>query len=228
MSFHWSTENRKLVELARLLNLKKGEVVSFDLPAGYTCPMANACLSYAHKYTGKIRDGKESQFRCYAASSESAFTNTRKAHWRNFELLKGLGSNQMANAILESLPKKAKVVRIHASGDFFNKTYFNAWLKVAKARPDIQFFGYTKVLEYAKASKPSNFNLVYSYGGKQDSLLSNEPTCYVVKNESEAKKLGLPVACPDSSKADDYFYIINKISFAIILHGTQPAKKRKA
>ena len=226
MSIRWSTKNKKLVELSRKLGLKHNQVISFDLPAGYTCPAASLCQSFAHRETGRIRDGKDAEFRCYAASVESAFTNSRKAHWSNFEAIKGKTSKEIARIISESLPKNTKIVRIHSSGDFFNKTYFNAWIMVAKQNPEIIFYGYTKILDYVKAEKPSNFKLVYSYGGKHDSLRTDEPTCFVVKSESDAKRLGLHVACPKDDPANDYEYIMQGVSFAIILHGTQPAKKR--
>ena len=54
----FSKGNRKLNELATDLGLKKSQVISFDLPAGHTCPMASECLSKADKITGKITDGQ--------------------------------------------------------------------------------------------------------------------------------------------------------------------------
>lgn len=222
----FSKDNSKLNELAKELGLRKSQVTSFDLPAGYTCPMADECLSKADRVTGKITDGKNVKFRCYAASSESAFKNARNAHWRNFDAIRRLSTNEISDLILSELPKDVKVVRIHASGDFFSQRYFNAWVRVAFSRPDVKFFGYTKVLKYVSASKPDNFKLVYSFGGKQDSALSNEPTCFVVNNIEQAMEKGVEIACPDSKSANDFEYIMNSKSFAILIHGTQPAKAK--
>ncbi len=221
----FSKGNRKLNELAKDLGYRNSQVVSFDLPAGHTCPMASECLSKADKVTGKITDGKDMKFRCYAASGEARFTNVRNAHWGNFEAIRNLSTDEIADLILSQLPKDVKVMRIHASGDFFNKSYFQAWVRVASYRPDIRFFGYTKVLEYVSAGKPGNFKLVYSFGGKQDSKLTVEPTCFVVSDLSQAVLKGVKIACPESKSANDFEYILRGESFALLVHGTQPARK---
>lgn len=59
----------------------------FDLPAGWTCPQANLCLSKANPLNGTITDGPNTQFRCYAASCECVFNSTRKHRWNNFKRL---------------------------------------------------------------------------------------------------------------------------------------------
>lgn len=219
----FSHGNKKLKKMAVELGLTKRAVLGFDLPAGHSCPFANICLSKAHKVTGKITDGKNTIIRCYASSGEARSTNARKAHWYNYELIKGKTTNEIAQLILDSLPPYAKIIRIHSSGDFFAKYYFMAWVKVAQARPDLDFFGYTKAIQYVDFCKPDNFKLVYSYGGKLDHNLKNQPVAYVVKSRLQAVALEVPIAC-QTNMADDYTYIMQGISFANMLHGTQPAK----
>lgn len=217
----FSIGNTKLLHLAKEKNCK---VTSFDLPAGHTCPCADECKSFADKITGKITDGENCKFRCYAASSEAAFTASRKAHWRNFEAIAACKtSDDMKDLILSELPKDVKIVRIHASGDFYSRKYFLAWVKVAQARTDIQFFGYTKVLPYVKYQKPDNFCLQYSFGGKMDSKVTCEPVAYVVKTIADAVKRGVDVAC-QKSESDDFDFIMEGRTFALLIHGTQPAK----
>ncbi len=218
----FSTGNSKIHKLALELGLSKKQIVCFDLPAGYTCPMANLCQAFANRETGKITDGKEMKFRCYAASSESAFTPVRNLRWHNFDALRNC--KNMVTEIENSLPVGVKVIRIHSSGDFFSKDYFNAWLTVAENHPEIIFFGYTKILEYVKIAKPENFKLVYSFGGKQDSMVTDEIVAYVVNTKMDAIKRNLAVSC-DENPADDFHYIMKGQSFALVLHGTQPAKK---
>jgi len=218
---NFSYGNSKLHELAKYLSLPKRAVVSFDLPAGYTCPMANKCKSYANRETGKITDGKDMVFRCYAASSEAAFTSVRKMRWNNFDALRGKSVNEMATLISESLPSGVKVVRIHSSGDFFSFDYFLAWMQVATLNPSITFFGYTKVLDYVNAPNPDNFRLVYSFGGLEDARVTNEPVCYVVASPDVAGSL--PVAC-QANPSDDYDFVMAGLSFALALHGTQPKR----
>lgn len=221
LSYH----NSKIHKLSSLIGLKKSELASFDLPAGWSCPMADMCLSKADKITGKITDGKNSQFRCYAASLESAFTSTRKAHWHNFEILRGKSTEQMVELILESIPSSVKVMRVHSSGDFFNRDYFNAWVAVARQLPNVVFFGYTKILPYVNADKSDNFRLVYSYGGKLDHLVTNEPVAYVVNTIADGLARGFDLAC-QIHPADDFNFIMSGKSFALALHGTQPAKNK--
>lgn len=223
----FSFGNSKMNKLASYLGLRKNSVATFDLPAGYTCPMANLCQTYSNRLTGKITDGQNSKFRCYAANLESAFPSVRKLRWYNFDLLKSTGFNVqgMTQLIEVSLPKGIKVIRIHSSGDYFNENYFNAWVNVAKNHPEIKFFGYTKVLTYVNADKSPNFNLIYSYGGKMDNQVKNEPVAYVVNTVSDGHALGLTVSCQENP-SDDYDYITAGKSFALALHGIQPKRSR--
>jgi len=221
----FSVGNTKILALAQALGLNSKQVTSFDLPAGYTCPCADTCHSFADRESGRITDGDNCKFRCYAASMEARYSASRRSHWRNFDTLRKLTQVQMVDLILSSLPKEIKIIRIHASGDFFSKKYFQAWVKVAEKLPDIKFFGYTKILPYVKADKPDNFRLVYSYGGKMDSKVTCEPIAYVVRNIAEARKRKLQPACV-KSPADDFDFIMAGRTFALCLHGTQPAKRR--
>ena len=44
----------------------------------------------------------------------------------------------------DPLPSDAKIVRIHVSGDFSSVEYIKEWDKLARCRPDVHFFGYTR------------------------------------------------------------------------------------
>lgn len=203
-------------------NAKLGKNTAiFSLPAGHTCLGANHCLSMANKTTGKIQDGKNTLFRCYAASAEALFTNIRKSRWNNYNLLRGKSVTEMSELILASMPRNIKFCRIHASGDFFNQDYFDAWIKVAQKRPDLIFYGYTKALPLwirRLGAIPKNLHLVASLGGKYDALITEYNLRYakVVFNEETAKRLGLPIDHDDS-----HVWSYNG-NFALLLHGTQP------
>jgi len=220
----YSFHNSKLNELAHYLGVRVNQVVGFDLPAGYTCPAANLCKSFSNRETGKITDSKTMKYRCYAASVEARAPDARRAHWHNFDLLRGKTESEMGVLIESSLPNGVKVVRIHASGDFFNKAYFYAWAGVALAHPEITFCAYTKILEYVRYSHEMalpNFRLVYSHGGKHDAEVTNEPVAFVVNAVADGAKMGVPVAC-QNHPADDYDFIMRGESFALAIHGTQP------
>jgi hypothetical protein len=67
-------------------------------------------------------------------------------------------------------------IRIHDSGDFFSDPYLQAWLDICRARPDTNFYAYTKEVSRFRAlvepDPPPNFLWVYSYGGTQDAALN--------------------------------------------------------
>jgi len=67
-------------------------------------------------------------------------------------------------------------IRIHDAGDFFDDAYLLAWLRICRARPDVNFYAYTKEVDrfrrLTEPNPPANFLWVYSYGGTQDAALN--------------------------------------------------------
>lgn len=215
----FSNANAKLTAMAKRL---KKRLKAFTLPSGYTCPSARDCLSKANRETGKIQDGPHTEFRCFAASSESQYKNTRAMVWRNFDALKAAGNNAMrlADVINSSLPK-VDIVRIHVGGDFYSQAYFDAWIQVAKLNPNVHFYAYTKSLNFWTKRLdiiPDNFVLTASRGGKHDHLIDLlELKCAeVVYSEEQAAQKGLEI------DHDDYHAAFGTESFALLIHGTQP------
>ena len=216
--------NDKLEYLVKAKGWNKTNVVQFDLPAAYTCPMASLCKAFANRVTGKMNTiPKTTKFVCYAARAER-YPNVRVIRWHNYELL--LNTTDLVALIEASLPKSAKIVRIHSAGEFYSIEYYEAWVIVAENHPEIQFFGYSKVLDYVMASKPDNFRLIYSYGGKEDSrrdsLVSGGaiiPTCFVVNSHNEAESHEVETICdnPDRNHMD-FEYIMASKSFALLVH----------
>jgi hypothetical protein len=212
--------NAKLEQLEDLLDLK---VFTFSLPAGYSCPGALHCLARANRKTGQIVDGMAQEYRCFAASDEAKYTNTRAARWHNFELLKGCQSvAEMVDLILESIPKKAEVIRVHVSGDFYSEMYFRAWMRVATLRSDIRFYAYTKSINTWIANRsmiPDNFRLTASQGGRFDALISENAlvSSRVLRSVEEGAVLGLAI------DHNDYLAFEARDSFGLLIHGTQKA-----
>lgn len=199
------------------------EIYTFSLPAGFTCPAAHLCASYADRTSGKITDGKNMVFRCFAASQESTFPNVRNARWHNFDLLAKVKNDSfaMASLILSSLDMSAKIVRIHVSGDFFNAQYFRAWAYVAMHRPETKFYAYTKSVNIVADNLymiPDNLVLTLSEGGRHDDLIPHlaMKTAKVVFSEEQADALSLEIDHDDS-----HAYEGNE-SFALLIHGVQP------
>lgn len=196
---------------------------TFSLPAGYTCPGAKQCKSRANVDTGRITDGPHCEFRCFAATAEAMYGNVRASRWHNNTLLRACKTpKQIAELILFSMAKNTVKVRVHESGDFFNQMYFDGWVLVAKERPDILFYAYTKSLPFWVARKeeiPENFVLTASYGGVYDDMIEQHGLRHavVVFHPDEAEARGLEIDHDDHmaySKGND--------SFALLIHGTQP------
>lgn len=163
-----------------------------ELPDGShmnVCPNAGACAKF-----------------CYARNGTYLFPKVRGKHLSNLELVKDdpdwtgeigaeLGLRKFRPAgtpriipgldtvahlnpwILEWITYGGQAVRIHDSGDFFNRDYLYGWISLAERFDQILFYAYTKevvMLEEAKPDLPPNFLIVYSMGGKQDHLVDKD------------------------------------------------------
>tara|TARA_B110001454_G_C12706624_1_gene428875 strand:+ start:1120 stop:1899 length:780 start_codon:yes stop_codon:yes gene_type:complete len=211
--------NAKLKKMLKELKLK---LKTFTLPAGHTCPGAKDCLSKADPETGKIKDGPDTDFRCFAASAEATYPSLRKMVWHNFGLLKDAladGVDACADLICASLPDKFDIMRVHVGGDYFNVKYLQAWIEVAKRNPEKIFYSYSKSLHFFKQfALPENLVLTASRGGKYDELIdvAGWKEALVVYSEQEAIDKGLEIDHDDTHAA------FGKENFALLIHGTQP------
>lgn len=122
---------------------KLGQIPSFNLPALTTCPHATpACKRY-----------------CYALRGRFLYPDAQAALYRNFL---GTRSDSFIDDILKQLSISVKFFRIHASGDFYSKAYFNKWLKIAETRPDIKFMAYTRNWTLDLTGCPSNLIIYFT------------------------------------------------------------------
>lgn len=208
---------------------------SFSLPAGHTCKYAKDCKSCADRETGAITDNPESKFRCFAASQENYQPNTRKMRWHNYDLLKSQRNVTDMVTLIDTSFRKAfstkkkgifkpvSALRLHVGGDFFNHTYFAAWMEMARKYPDMTIYAYTKALPFWQKYKnvmPANFVLTASEGGTHDYLIDveNFKSSQVVFSPANAEAKGLEIDHDDSHAA------FGDKSFATLLHGQQPPK----
>ena len=179
MKLKFGDPNAKLKKMLKKLKLK---LKTFTLPAGHTCPGAKDCLSRADRATGKVKDGAETEFRCFMASAEARSPSLRKLVWHNLDLIKSTMTNawrykkdkvtELANLIHGSLPEKFDIMRVHVGGDYFSKEYLQAWIEVAKRNPTRIFYSYSKSLHLFKEfALPENLVLTASRGGKYDDLI---------------------------------------------------------
>ena len=212
--------------MIELLSFQKGnaklgkKIFTFSIVSGYTCPFAKDCLAKVDRISGKLTDGPDTQFRCFSASQEALFPAVRKSRWNNFEkILNAIKNNTLVDLILNSIPKKATIIRVHVAGDFFSQAYFMAWMEVAKKRTDIIFYAYTKSIGYwvnQLGNIPSNFKLNASYGGKQDNLIEQYNLKYAKVVFSVEQDGNLKIDHDDTSA-----YMRDE-SFCLLIHNTQP------
>ncbi|MFE5847934.1 hypothetical protein ACFQ7N_40560, partial [Streptomyces niveus] len=122
-------------------NLRKQGIYSWSIPAWTgvlpdgrrynTCPSAGVC--------GKL---------CYARQGTYRFRNVRARHEANLMMvlddLSGWEAAMSAELQHSRYQKRAAAVRCHDAGDFFSREYVEAWLRVMRTAPGIQFYAYTK------------------------------------------------------------------------------------
>ncbi len=213
-----SQKPRKL--LASNGKLAKANIHQFSIPAAEaaiikdgevstmkTCPMAGACLNF-----------------CYAQVGSYAFKASMVAHSRNLQYVLDNPFEFIDQMTMEIRRKRViHAIRIHDSGDFFNRAYFMVWKTIMEALPTVKFYAYTKMVPMfkkleAEGMLPANFTVIYSQGGKFDNLIdkskdrhsrvfSTEEDCiaagYVLNEEDDMpatdptiKKIGLVVHGP--------------------------------
>ena len=207
-----------------------------SLPAGYTCPAASVCKSYAAKPGTKFPDGtsikagKDREFMCYAARQQAQYSKTAgKNAFTNLTFLqeanKNGGVDGMAKLIIDSIKfhghENSKIFRIHEGGDFFSSDYMKAWIQVAKTLSNITFYTHTTSLDFwiaNKGSMPSNFRLIASMDKNNEQTILQHDLRYakVVYSVEEAQQLRLAI------DYDDTLACCGDKSFALLIHGQQP------
>jgi hypothetical protein len=158
--YNYLTQNSKM----RKTGKKRGvRVFNWGIPAfkaanGFkTCPSAGACV-----------------VGCYAKAGAYLFSNVAKVFEKRLDLT--FKPEFQATIIAEIKRRKVDVLRIHDSGDFYSPEYFLKWADIMKACPDVKFYAYSKQVRAFKTFKafkalPSNFVLIFSFGGLQDTLI---------------------------------------------------------
>lgn len=160
------TQNSKLKLTSKSTGLK---VFNFGIPAQSTCLWAGECKKF-----------------CYASKGAYIWGNVKPAFQRRLEVTKRDDFPQVM--ITEIVKRKADVIRIHDSGDFYSREYLHKWFKVMESLPNIKFYAYSKSLPLFKGEKlPANFTLIKSEGGKRDDLIdpSIDRHARIFKTEAE-------------------------------------------
>jgi hypothetical protein len=113
-------------ELLSCGNHKLGTIKSFNIPALITC--AGKSL-WCEKY-------------CYAHKRQYSYPNVISKYADNLRRAMREDFADVMNRELRNI--KGDVIRIHASGDFFNRQYIESWLKIVRANRNKMFYAYTR------------------------------------------------------------------------------------
>lgn len=215
-TFAWSRVkpsggNEKLRKTLGLI-ASKG-IIGFGLPAlrsqsGFlVCPFAGACAGI-----------------CFACQGRYQMRNVAEPREWNLDTLLALydtgGLWGPADALVEDLArKKANLIRIHDSGDFFSPWYLESWFKVAGQFPERRFYAYTKSHRWIDWDLvPSNFSLVQSEGGKDDSLINwSKPVARIFPTHADRVKAGYV----DGESLGDVPAIMGEPRIGLVYHGTR-------
>lgn len=186
----WLTQNSKL---------KKDGIWAFSLPPVKTCPFAGECRKYCYAQKGFYRMStvKLGLQKRYLVSTTQNF-----ADQINYEC------------------RGKKIVRIHASGDFYNEEYLRKWRMIALSNPNVLFYAYTKsvslIKKVDKAYWPKNLRIIFSYGGLQDNLIdpANDRHCKIFETKVDLDAAGYV----DVSESDLIAATTKSLKIGIVKH----------
>ncbi len=194
----------------------KYSIYNFGIPAFQsrdgtrTCPNAGKCA-----------------IGCYARQGAYLWSNVIDAYEARLEATED--ARGFHEAMLREISTKALtatkrgktlVIRVHDSGDFYSKDYFETWLGIIRAFPQVKFYSYTKqVAMLQNVELPPNFKLTFSYGGKQDHLIkATDSVSRVFKTKTELVSAGYK----DTSTDDSYAFNGRGLRrVGLVYHGTK-------
>lgn len=233
---HFSTHNTKLRKTIKLI--KEDPALKKILPHKYlvwgipafkdhvenfvTCPGAGSCSGP-----------------CFARSGHYTFPRRKQIERDNLLSARRPMFKYDMNNRLQSL-SQPHLIRIHDSGDFFNRDYFLDWLWVAKNNKRHKFYAYTKSWiethlwrQHGTRGMMANLSLVYSLGGLYDQELLdwNEnakhtgiktlPVSEIFLNKETANLSGYP-ACDTDIEA-----ILEEPRIGLIYHNNKHPRRFK-
>lgn len=188
------TQNSKLKKTSDLNGIK---IMNFGITAGLACPQAGACAKF-----------------CYAKKGAYSWGNVSPAFKKRYDITKQDNFTDLMTA--EIIKKKVDMVRIHDSGDFYNKEYLDKWLSIIVLMPDVSFYAYTKSLHLFKGLKlPKNFVVIYSEGGKLDAMIDVKKDRHsrIFKTEHELITAGYA-----NASKDDMIAVGKNKKIGLIIH----------
>lgn len=182
-----------------------------------TCPNAGVCA-----------------IGCYAKQGAYVWDNVSQRHHKNLDASKDV---DFADAMIHEISlvykrtlkqDKDLYIRVHDSGDFYSLDYTMSWFRVFNAfagSPKIKFYAYTKQVEMFQDLKkfyadtfPKKFEVIYSYGGKQDSRIDNDTERHALVFETEVE---LAAKGYVDASSDDILALGENHRIGLVYHGTK-------
>jgi hypothetical protein len=214
-----SKANGKLVKFAGVKlkgfpweGLKASHVVSFGIPAfadklgKRVCHGAGACAALCYARQGTYR------FPASIKTREGNLSHARKALAHDptgFSL-----ASDLAQAIYRQAPR-ARIVRVHDSGDFFSQAYLDAWNLVCTRFPDKLFYAYTKAFDLSFSEKPRNFSIVQSEGSRWDHKIDFSRAHARIFPDAASRKAAGYI----DGDSSDLPAILGKLRIGFVYHG---------
>ena len=145
ISMYISRENKKLQPD------ENTDFIIWNLPAIFTCPFRTILCTLS----------------CYAVKAEKYRKNVLPARVRNYLISRRADFVDVMTAAIMKIAANSKkkyiIVRIHESGDFYNRAYAEKWLQIMRncsGDKRIKFIAYTKSFPYFDGVRlPKNFSL---------------------------------------------------------------------
>ena len=215
MHFEWGQANGKMKKTREALQRRFGgryRLVGFSLPqlqsrsGRVTCPFAGDCAAV-----------------CYAGQSTFYMPHVKAKYERNLDAVMR-HRRRFVELVLEDLVELGRSVthvRLHDSGDFFARWYYDGWMEVARRRPELTLYGYTKSVPFLDFdSMPSNVRLVQSLGGKRDELVDlQRPHSRIFARGLDRRAAGYA-----NGNLDDLPVLTGVVKIGLVYHGTHTLK----
>ena len=168
------TQNSKLKKTSKHFNKR---VFNFGLPAyksstgKVVCRMADQCIKF-----------------CYAKKGAYIWSNVSPAFEKRLQI--SMQDNFVDLMVAEIKKKKVDYVRVHDSGDYYDKRYLAKWFKIAELLPNVRFYSYTNEVGMIKnlESIPKNYDFIFSDSGKQKDLINKKASEVMTKNPKVVKE----------------------------------------
>ena len=154
------TQNSKLKKTSKHFDKR---VFNFGLPAyksntgKVVCRMADECIKF-----------------CYAQKGAYIWSNVSPAFEKRLQI--SMQDDFVDVMVTEIKKKNVEYVRVHDSGDYYDKRYLAKWFKIAELLPNVKFYSYTNEIGMIKNSKdiPKNYDFIFSSSGKQRDLIDKK------------------------------------------------------